>query len=97
MCGALFRMYPIELGKILIASQDISKISLARVRRSIAIIPQDPVLFAGTLRFNVDPEEIYRDNEIWEAFELTGLKETVFFLNLFFLIYFFRLVLLVQN
>lgn len=70
-------MYPLESGRILIASQDISKISLARVRRSMAIIPQDPVLFSGSLRFNIDPEGVYTDTEIWESLELTGLKETV--------------------
>lgn len=77
MCSVLFRLYPIESGKILIGSKDISTINLARVRRSMAIIPQDPVLFAETLRFNVDPEKVYSDSQIWEAFELTGLKETV--------------------
>jgi ABC-type multidrug transport system fused ATPase/permease subunit len=43
----------------------------------MAIIPQDPVLFAETLRFNIDPEQESVDNQIWECLEKTGLKNTV--------------------
>lgn len=71
-------MYPLESGQIFIDSEDIANISLFKVRRSMAIIPQDPVLFMGTLRFNVDPEEIYTDEQIWECMERIGLKDTVF-------------------
>lgn len=52
---ALFRMIEAAEGKIMIDNVDISKIGLHDLRSNITIIPQDPVLFSGTLRFNLDP------------------------------------------
>uniref|UniRef100_A0A914BZC5 Uncharacterized protein n=1 Tax=Acrobeloides nanus TaxID=290746 RepID=A0A914BZC5_9BILA len=77
LCNSLYRMYPLNGGKILINDRDISQVGLRRLRRSMAIIPQDPVLFAETLRFNIDPEQESADNQIWECLEKTGLKNTV--------------------
>lgn len=52
---ALFRMIEAAEGSIHIDDKDISKIGLHDLRSNITIIPQDPVLFSGTLRFNLDP------------------------------------------
>jgi len=49
----LFRMYPLASGEIRIDDVDISKIGLHQLRRKLAIIPQDPVLFSGTVRTNL--------------------------------------------
>lgn len=70
-------MYPIESGKILVDEVEISQIELQRLRSSIAVIPQDPVLLQGTIRYNLDPFDQYTDDEIWTALERTQLKSSV--------------------
>uniref|UniRef100_A0A914Z986 Uncharacterized protein n=1 Tax=Panagrolaimus superbus TaxID=310955 RepID=A0A914Z986_9BILA len=77
LCNALFRLYPLESGKITISEKNISTISLKSLRKALAVIPQDPVIFAGTLRFNLDPDGIRTDEEIWKALEDVGMKESV--------------------
>ncbi|KAH7820908.1 putative Multidrug Resistance Associated Protein (MRP) [Monocercomonoides exilis] len=64
-------------GRVLIDDIDISKVNLSRVRRSIAIIPQDPTLFSGTLRYNLDIGGRRSDDEIWEVLELIEMKDVV--------------------
>ena len=46
---------------------DISKVSLKRLRSSITCIPQDPILFSGTIRYNLDPFDEYSDDKLWHA------------------------------
>jgi ABC-type multidrug transport system fused ATPase/permease subunit len=58
---SLTRIVDICSGNILVDGVDINKINLRQVRDSITIIPQEPVLFKGTLRFNVDPSNKYTD------------------------------------
>jgi len=64
-------------GKIEIDGQNFSELALFDLRSRLAIIPQDPVLFEGTVRFNLDPFNNCSDTEIWEALERTQLKEVV--------------------
>ncbi|XP_077862519.1 ATP-binding cassette sub-family C member 9-like [Saccoglossus kowalevskii] len=70
----LLRMIDIIEGRIIIDGIDISDISVLTLRRRISIIPQDPVLFCGTVRFNLDPERKYGDAELWYALEIAQMK-----------------------
>ena len=72
LVAALFRLVESE-GDILIDGHSIKEKKLTDLRKSIAIIPQDPVLFTGSLRMNLDPFSSYSDNEIWEALNLSNL------------------------
>jgi ABC-type multidrug transport system fused ATPase/permease subunit len=64
---ALFRFLEAREGKILIDGLDVSKIKLHDLRSRLAIIPQDPVLFSGTVRTNLDPFDEYDDGELYDA------------------------------
>ncbi|XP_070558915.1 ATP-binding cassette sub-family C member 9-like [Ptychodera flava] len=74
---ALFRMIDTFKGRIVIDDVDISHVGLLTLRSRLAIIPQDPVLFQGTIRFNLDPETTRSDEELWEALEIAQLKTLV--------------------
>lgn len=71
---ALFRIIESAGGSIIIDGQDVSKLGLHALRSRLTIIPQDPVLFSGTLRVNLDPFLINSDDEIWKALEHAHLK-----------------------
>ena len=74
---SLFRMMEPSAGKILFDNVNICELGLDYVRNAISIIPQDPVLFSGTLRFNLDPFSIYSDAELWKALDKASLKDVI--------------------
>ncbi|RWS20498.1 multidrug resistance-associated protein 14-like protein, partial [Leptotrombidium deliense] len=74
---SLFRIIEAAEGGVKIDDLDISKIGLHDLRSKLTIIPQDPVLFSGTLRFNLDPFDVYTDAQIWEALQHSHLKDFV--------------------
>lgn len=73
----LFRIIPLSAGSITIGGTDISRVPLHVLRRSIAIIPQDPILFTGSIRSNLDRYSEHSDAEIWEALRRVNMSEIV--------------------
>jgi ABC-type multidrug transport system fused ATPase/permease subunit len=62
---ALYRMFDLDRGHIYVDGVDISTVPLQRLRPSLSIIPQEPVVFSGTVRTNLDPFNEFQDNELW--------------------------------
>ncbi|KAG0023806.1 hypothetical protein BGZ80_007988 [Entomortierella chlamydospora] len=74
---ALFRLVELESGSIVMDGIQTNTIGTADLRSKISIIPQDPVLFQGTVRYNLDPLSKYTEQDIWQALETSGMKAYV--------------------
>ncbi|KAJ2449193.1 hypothetical protein GGF42_004852, partial [Coemansia sp. RSA 2424] len=70
---AFLRFIEAAQGSITLDGVDISKVGLEELRRNVTIIPQDPVLFNGTIRFNLDPFADYPDELLWDALKRSHL------------------------
>lgn len=65
--ASLLRVVPLYRGRITIDTADIATLPLHVMRSRIAIVPQEPFLFSGTIRENLDPRALHLDSEIWSA------------------------------
>ncbi|KAK9869554.1 hypothetical protein WA026_003307 [Henosepilachna vigintioctopunctata] len=76
LISALFRLAPTE-GSIIIDGIDTSTLPLKELRKKISIIPQMPVLFSATMRYNLDPFNEFQDHEIWSALREVDLIDEI--------------------
>lgn len=74
---ALFRIENLSRGILRIDGIDISSVPLHVLRSRLGIIPQDPVIFSVTVRFNLDPFDDFTDTEIWSVLESVGMKDAI--------------------
>lgn len=77
LISTLLRMSELDSGSVIVDGVDISKIGLHTLRSNISVIPQDPVLFQGSIRYNLDPFEEHSDDAVWQALERSHLKDVV--------------------
>jgi len=75
--GALLRLLEPEAGRILLDEVDIATVGIALLRRRVSIVPQDPMLFCGTLRHNLDPLEQLSDETVSDGLTRCGLDDLV--------------------
>ncbi|XP_064418374.1 multidrug resistance-associated protein 5 isoform X3 [Latimeria chalumnae] len=74
---ALFRLVELSRGSVKIDGVNIGEIGLADLRSKLSIIPQEPVLFSGTVRSNLDPFNQYSEEQIWDALDRTHMKDCI--------------------
>lgn len=75
--SSLYRLYPIESGSISIDDLNIDSLALPALRSKISIIPENPILFSGTLRSNLDPNTKFSDAAIWNILDLVDMKKRI--------------------
>ena len=86
---ALFRIQEMSAGQILVDGIDTATVPLRILRSKLGIIPQDPVIFSASVRFNLDPFDEYTDGMIWDALTSVDMKVRKMFFFLLSSLFFF--------
>jgi ABC-type multidrug transport system fused ATPase/permease subunit len=73
----LFRVLELEVGRILIDGFDVATMPLDVLRKAIAMLPQDPLLFTGSVRNNLDPFDEHTDAALWDALERAQIAPAI--------------------
>jgi ABC-type multidrug transport system fused ATPase/permease subunit len=74
---ALYRLTEPSSGRVAVDGVDLASVGLATLRQRLGCIPQDPILFSGTVRYNLDPYDAHDDAAVWAALEVVSLKDVV--------------------
>lgn len=69
LVSALFRVVPLSSGRIMVDSLNIADVPIEVLRKRLALVPQQPFLFSGTIRDNLDPQGVHSDSRIWQAID----------------------------
>lgn len=77
LVAALLRTAPIQAGRILVEGVDIMSVPVDALRSRLTVVPQDPVLFGGTLRTNLDPRGQHDDEALWRALSSAGVRDAL--------------------
>ena len=75
--AALARLFELERGRVLLGGVDAATCGVGLLRRKLTIVPQDPVLFSGALRKNLDPLGTCSGAEVWDALRRCALEVVV--------------------
>jgi len=75
--GAIFRLFELEAGSITLGDKDISTLGVATLRQQLTMVPQDPVLFSGDLRRNLDPLASHSDEVLWSVLKRCSMSELI--------------------
>ncbi|VDP67997.1 unnamed protein product [Echinostoma caproni] len=77
LISAIFRLVEAESGQVLVDDVDIAHLDLPELRKRISIIPQDPIMFSGTIRSNLDPDERLSEEAIWSVLASVQLNKVI--------------------
>ncbi|XP_062527496.1 ATP-binding cassette sub-family C member 10 isoform X2 [Bombyx mori] len=77
LLAALLRLAPLSRGTVRVDGVDVHKLHLHSLRSRIGVIPQEPFIFSGSIRENVDPLRQYSETEVWRALEACGVRDAV--------------------
>ena len=77
LLSLLFRLIECAEGRVLIDGRDVATVDLEYLRRSLSIIPQEPVLFDGSIRFNLDPFGTCTDSDLWAALRRCQMESNI--------------------
>ena len=74
---ALFRLIDVTKGRVMLNGRDAAQVPLDRLRGALSIIPQDPTLFSGSIRSNLDPWSLHSNDKLWGALASVQLEAAV--------------------